>query len=98
MLEVVMCGKEQVACIQFWDDAADRPNIARLLPLTALQNDLRRAILPGIDDGAMSFAAVGSSSEIYQFYTIVIRQHIVLYLLMRSLFEFAGAQQNILGF
>lgn len=80
VLKVIMSGKEKIASVHLRDDAADGPYIAGILPIAALQYDLRRAILPSIDDGAMSLFRMRRASKINQFDLIRCRQHIILHL------------------
>jgi hypothetical protein len=57
-------GEEEVPAQQFNRDAADRPDVSYLVPLAALQDDFRRAVLSCADDGAVSFVEERGSSEI----------------------------------
>lgn len=97
VLKVIMGGEEKITGVHFRDDAADGPHIARILPITALQDDLRRAILPSINDGAMSFLGMRRPSKIDQLDLIRPRQHIILHLRMRDLLQILTTQQDILG-
>ncbi len=59
-----MRGEEEVARDQFGHDAADRPHISDLIPLAALQDDLRGTVLPRADDGAVWLVEERRPSEI----------------------------------
>lgn len=71
-----MRWEEQIACEHFRNDAADGPHITRIFPIAALKDNFRRSILPGVDDGAMSFLGMRRPSKIYKFDLIRSRQHV----------------------
>jgi hypothetical protein len=50
MLKVAMSVKEQVSRHKLCNYAANRPDIGEFVPLTAFENDFRRAVLPGAND------------------------------------------------
>ena len=65
MFVLIMRGEEELSLVELCDDAAQGPDVAGLVPVTALQDDLWPAVLPGVDDGASSLGPVRGSSEVY---------------------------------
>lgn len=64
MLAILMGWKQQISAEQLNCDAPDRPYICEFVPLTALEDDFRRTVLPGADDGAVRLIKQGGSSEV----------------------------------
>lgn len=64
VLLVGVRGEEQLPRDQLADDAPDRPHVADLVPLAALQDDLGRPVLASVDDGAVVFVVVGGAPEV----------------------------------
>ena len=64
MLAVLVSGEEQISTEQFDSYAADRPYVCEFIPFTAFEDDFRRAILSGADDGAVRFVEKRGSSKV----------------------------------
>ena len=64
MLHVFMGWEVQVARQELHDDAANRPHIAGVTPLTAAQNHLRGPILPCVHDLAVVLRFLCCSTKV----------------------------------
>lgn len=64
MLSVLVRWKQQVPRQQLQSYAPDGPHICYLVPLTALQDNFRRSVLPSADDSRMWLVEKSGSSEI----------------------------------
>lgn len=74
VLLVRVGGEEQLSSVEFAHDATDGPDIADLVPLAALQDNLGRPVLPRVDDGAVVLIVLSCSPEINNTYFVPTRQ------------------------
>jgi hypothetical protein len=98
MFEVVVCGEKEFSRVEFGNDAADRPDVAELIPLAALQDYFWRTVLSCIDDGTVSFCPFGGPTEIDYLYFVPHRQVIFVRFRVRYLFELFTLQEDVLRF
>lgn len=64
VLRVMVGGEEKVASQQLQCNAPNRPHIGDLVPVTALENDLGRAVLPCADDCGVGLAEESGPTEV----------------------------------
>jgi len=98
MIDVIMHMEKKLSREQFHDDAANRPNIAFLVPLTTFQQNLRTAILTGVYCRTMRFVSVCCPSEIYQFYVIAGWNRVLLVCAVFLDYHICRAKENVLRF
>jgi hypothetical protein len=65
VFQVVVCLEERVSSVQFKDDAANAPDVARLSP-TQLENDFRSAVMPRRDNRAVVFVIKRRRTKVNQ--------------------------------
>lgn len=83
VFDVVVSGEQQFSGVEFCDDAADRPDVAELIPLAALEDYFWRTVLSCIDDGTVSLCPFGGPTEIDYLYFVSHWQVIFLGLAVR---------------
>lgn len=65
VLELVLArGKEDLAGVEFHEDAPEAPHVAGTGPPAALELHFRGAVLPGVDDEVVRFVVVHRPSEV----------------------------------
>ena len=64
MLDVLVCGKQQLSCEQLAYYATYRPYITFFVPHTTLHNNFWRSILPGVYDGTVIVVVLGGTSKV----------------------------------
>ena len=62
-----MSVEEQLAGVEFHNDAGHRPDVALLIPAVVLENHFGRAVLPGIDNQGMGITRVRRTAEVDHF-------------------------------
>ncbi len=90
-----MGREKQLPWEKLGEDAAEGPNVAGLIPLTALQYYFGPTILAGVYHWTMILVSEGRSSEINQFYTIAHWHQISLLSLLVFIFQVLRAKQYV---
>ena len=86
VLLIIMGREKKFSCIQLTNYTTNRPYITYLIPFKALENNLWRSILAGIDDSTVILIIFGGSSKIYDSYLISSRNKIFISICLFSSF------------
>lgn len=100
MLIIGMRRKQQLPRKQLADNTANGPHIADLVPLAALQDDLRGTVLPCVNGRAVVLVVFCCAAEIYYADCIAV-WHVVLVTgggLVWGFVVVLGFEQDVLGF
>lgn len=70
---VIVCIKEQLACVELSDDTRHRPDVTLLVPASVFQDDFRGTVLPRVDNQGVAFMRICRSSEVNHLYVALQR-------------------------